>query len=145
MLDHRNTIVAEARKWVGTPYHCQGDVLGAGVDCGMLIVRTFVDTGLVPPFDPRPYSDDWYLHRSEERYLGFVFERCKEVQAARPGDVVVFRYGRCYSHGGIVTVVDPMTIVHAYQPALRVVEEVVADNGMLSEPRRRPRIFSLWA
>jgi cell wall-associated NlpC family hydrolase len=144
-MNKREALVAEARKWVGTPYHCQGDVLGAGVDCGMLIVRAFVDTGLCEPFDPRPYSDDWYLHRSEERYLGFVFDRCREVQVARPGDVIVFRYGRCYSHGGIVTVADPLTIVHAYQPARRVVEEVVSGNGALTEPRRRPRTFSYWA
>ncbi len=141
----RDRVIAEARKWIGTPYHCQADVLGAGVDCGMLIVRVFVDAGLCAPFDPRPYSDDWFLHRSEERYLGFVLDRCREVQVARPGDVTVFRYGRCYSHGGIVTVAEPMTIVHAYQPAGRVIEELVDANSMLSEPRRRPRFFSYWA
>jgi hypothetical protein len=30
------------------------DLKGVGVDCGMLIVRVFVDTGLCAPFDPRP-------------------------------------------------------------------------------------------
>jgi cell wall-associated NlpC family hydrolase len=144
-MDQRSLVVAEARKWIGTPYHCQGDVRGAGVDCGMLIVRVFVDSGLCEPFDPRPYSDDWFLHRSEERYLGFVFDRCKEVQAARPGDVIVFRYGRCYSHGGIVTCPDPLTLVHAYQPAMCVLEEPVAGNGALAAPSRRPRVFSYWA
>lgn len=141
----RHRVVAEARKWLGTPYHCQADVRGAGIDCGMLIVRVFVDTGLCEPFDPRPYSDDWFLHRSEEKYLGFVFERCKEVQSPRPGDVVVFRYGRCYSHGGIITCGDPVTLVHAYQPAQRVIEETIAGNGALSHPSRRPRYFSYWA
>ena len=71
----RHVIVREARSWVRTPYHAQADIKGAGVDCGMLLVRVFVDSGLVPPFDPRPYADDWYLHRSEERYLGFIFDR----------------------------------------------------------------------
>ena len=96
-------MVAEARSWVGTPYHGCADVKGAGVDCGMLLVRVFVDLGLTEPFDPRPYPSDWHLHRSEERYLGFVFERGREVAEPQPGDVAVFRYGRCYSHGGIVT------------------------------------------
>ena len=105
----RPRVVAEARRWIGTPYHPAADVLGAGVDCGMLIVRVFVDTGLVPPFDPRPYPPDWHLHRSEERYLGFVFDRCHEVPVAdaAPGDVIVFRYGRCHAHGGIVIRADP--------------------------------------
>ena len=141
----RAAIVAEARKWIGTPYHNCADVRGAGVDCGMLIVRCFCDTGLVPPFDPRPYPPDWHLHRSEERYLGFVFDRTKEVSEPQPGDVVVFRYGRCYSHGGIVTAASPLSLVHAFQPARRVVEEELRTNSALSEPKRWPRYFSLWA
>ncbi len=101
--EERAAVVAEARRWIGTPYHNCADLHGIGVDCGMLIVRVFVDTGLCAPFDPRPYPPDWHLHRSDERYLGFVFDRCAEVEEPRPGDILVFRYGRCYSHGGIVT------------------------------------------
>lgn len=141
----REMVVREARSWVGTPYHCQGDIKGAGVDCGMLLVRVFVDTGLCAPFDPRPYADDWYLHRSEERYLGFIFDRTKEVAAPMPGDVMVFRYGRCYAHGGVVTAANPLTIVHAFQPARAVAEEEVACNPALCAPVRRPKFFSLWA
>jgi cell wall-associated NlpC family hydrolase len=44
----RATVVAEARSWIRTPYHNCADVKGAGVDCGMLLVRVFVDTGLMP-------------------------------------------------------------------------------------------------
>jgi hypothetical protein len=143
--DQRRAIVCAARSWVGTPYHPQGDLKGIGVDCGMLLVRVFVDTGLCEPFDPRPYADDWYLHRAEERYLGFIFDRTREVAAALPGDVVVFRYGRCYAHGGVVTIAAPLTIVHAFQPSGRVLEEDVAGNLMLSAPQRRPKFFSRWA
>jgi NlpC/P60 family putative phage cell wall peptidase len=143
-LLERDLVVAEVRKWVGTPYHCQADVLGAGVDCGMLIVRVFVDCGLCEPFDPRPYSDDWFFHRSEERYLEFVYQHCEEVQIARRGDIMVFRYGRCYSHGGIVTVANPLTIAHAYQPAKCVIEEIVECNSALSQVWRQPRFFSYW-
>ena len=142
----RARVVAQARRWVGTPYHPAADVLGAGVDCGMLIVRVFVDTGLVPPFDPRPYPPDWHLHRGEERYLGFVFDRAREVAVAdaRAGDVIVFRYGRCHAHGGIVTGTDPLTLVHAFSPARAVIEEALERNATLSEPARAPRVFSPW-
>ncbi|MGH6846764.1 MAG: hypothetical protein ACREC0_04780 [Methylocella sp.] len=143
--DQRAAIVREARSWVRTPYHAQADIKGAGVDCGMFLVRVFVDSGLCEPFDPRPYADDWYLHRSDERYLGFIFDRTKEIDNPLPGDVVVFRYGRCYSHGGIVTKVDPLTIVHAYQPALAVLEEEVARSPALCAHSRNPKFFSLWA
>ncbi len=141
----RRAIVREARSWVRTPYHPQGDIKGIGVDCGMLLVRVFVDTGLCEPFDPRPYADDWYLHRSEERYLGFIFDRTKEVAAPLPGDVMVFRYGRCYAHGGVMTDAGPLTIVHAFQPALVVLEEEVARNPALCATARHPKYFSLWA
>ena len=141
----RSVIVREARSWVRTPYHHQGDIKGIGVDCGMLLVRVFVDTGLCEPFDPRPYADDWYLHRSEERYLGFIFDRAKEVINPLPGDVMVFRYGRCFSHGGIVTDTSTLTIVHAFQPALVVLEEEVARSPALCARVRHPKFFSLWA
>jgi hypothetical protein len=140
----RAAVVAEARSWIGTPYHNCADIKGVGVDCGMLLVRVFVDSGLCAPFDPRPYPVDWHLHRSEERYLGFVFDRGREVTSAQLGDVLVLRYGRCYSHGGIVTAVSPLALVHAYYPARQVVEEEVARNAVLADAARQPRFFSLW-
>ncbi len=143
-LEQRAAIVAAARRWIGTPYHPEADVFGVGVDCGMLLVRVFCDSGLCPPFDPRPYPPDWHLHRSEERYLGFVFERTRQIERPRPGDVAVFRYGRCYSHGGIVTRAEPPTLVHAYQPARMVLEEPIARNAHLSQPGRAAKFFSYW-
>ncbi|VTZ23247.1 conserved hypothetical protein [Methylocella tundrae] len=140
----RARIVAEARRWIGTPYHSCADILGAGVDCGMLLVRVYVDLGLVPPFDPRPYPEDWHLHRSAERYLGFIVKTCKEIAAPRSGDIVVFKYGRCFSHGAIVTEENPITIVHAFQPYGVVFEEEVRRNAQLVEPKRPRRYFSLW-
>ncbi len=108
----------------------------------MLLVRVFVDAGLVVPFDPRPYPPDWHLHRSEERYLGFVADLCAECDTAQPGDVVLFRFGRCWAHGGIATVPAPLTIVHAFSPAGCVLEEPVAANSLLADPRRAWRIFT---
>jgi hypothetical protein len=138
-------VVAEARSWIGTPYHNCADVKGAGVDCGMLLVRVFVNSGLCAPFDPRPYPSDWRLHRSDERYLGFIFDRCAEVAAPGAGDVWVLRYGRCYSHGGIVTKAKPLTVGHVFPPARRVLEEEIEHNSVLMDPARLPRFFSYWA
>ncbi|MGH7247350.1 MAG: hypothetical protein ACREH9_04520 [Pseudomonadota bacterium] len=140
----RAAVVAEARSWIGTPYHNCADIKGVGVDCGMLLVRVFVDCGLVAPFDPRPYPPDWHLHRGEEKYLGFIFDRVAEVLSPQPGDVMVFRYGRCYSHGGIVTGAKPLTIVHAYYEVRCVMEDNVERPSPLSDPARKPRFFSYW-
>lgn len=140
----RARVVAEARKWVGTRYHACADVRGAGVDCGMLLVRVFVDTGLLAPFDPRPYPEDWHLHRSEERYLSFAADRFREVSSPSTGDIIVFKYGRTFSHGAIVTGVNPIRIVHAFQPCRAVIEEDMQTNQQLLEPKRPRRFFSLW-
>jgi cell wall-associated NlpC family hydrolase len=140
----RAAVVAAARRWIGTPYHSGADVPGVGVDCGMLIVRVFVDAGLTPAFDPRPYACDWHLHRSEELYLGLVGARCAATQEAEPGDLMLFRWGRCYSHGAVVTRARPLSVVHAFQPAGLVVEEPLARNARLAHPARRPLIYSFW-
>jgi cell wall-associated NlpC family hydrolase len=138
----RAAVVTEARKWVGTPYHHEADIKGGGVDCGMLIVRCYVDTGVVPPFDPRPYPQFWYLHRQEEKYLGFVLDRATErgVDATPvPGDVVVWHFGRCFAHGGIVS--DWPKFVHAYAPAGMCLEDDIR-LGIMGDRRRR--VFDPW-
>src|ERR1700684_1765254 len=141
----RAAVVAAARSWIGTPYHNCADIKGVGVDCGMLLVRVFVDLNLCPPFDPRPYPVDWHLHRSEERYLGFIFDRSAEVAQPLPGDVMVVRYGRWYSHGGVVVAAAPLRIVHAYYQARMVIEDEVLRNAVLADPARKPLFFSIWA
>jgi NlpC/P60 family putative phage cell wall peptidase len=140
----RTAVVASARAWVGTPYHHMADVKGAGCDCAMLLVRVFCDLGLVEPFDPRPYVRDWHLHRGEERYLGLLLARAHEVASPLPGDVILFKYGRCFSHGGIVTRSKPLAIVHAFHPARVVLEEEIAHNAEVAARLPQARFASYW-
>lgn len=107
--------VAEARRWLGTPYRHQADLIGLGTDCAMILVRVYQSAGLLPlDIDPRPYPTDWHLHRSEERYLGWVERFAEQVDTPAPGDVALFKFGRCLSHGGIVDQVNPeITMIHA--------------------------------
>jgi len=140
----RESVVAEARTWIGTPYHHAADVKGVGVDCAMILVRVFCDLGLVERFDPRPYTRDWMLHRDDERYLGILLAKAREVPAPDAGDVVMFRFGRCFAHGGIVTASAPLTIVHAFAPAHVVLEEEVERNAELAERLRGARFASYW-
>ena len=140
----RAAVVAAARSWLGTPYHHGADLPGVGVDCAMILVRVFCDLGLVEPFDPRPYTRDWHLHRGEEKYLGFLLDRAHEVSAPQPGDIMLFRIGRCYAHGGIVTHSDPLTLVHAFLPAAQVVEDEIGRVAELAEREADARFFSYW-
>lgn len=141
----RAAVVAAAREWIGTPYHVGADVKGVGCDCAMILVRVFVDLGLVAPFDPRPYSNDWHLHRSEEVYLRLLLERAHEVASPEPGDVVLFRYGRCFSHGGLVTKREPFTMIHAFASAGIVLEEELIHNIAIAKRLPDARFASYWA
>lgn len=143
-LATRAAVVAAARAWIGTPYHHCADIKGVGVDCAMLLVRVFCDLGLVAPFDPRPYAWDWHLHRSEERYLAALLERAHAVDAPEPGDIVLFHIGRTYSHGGIVTKAQPMTMIHACGSCRRVIEEEIGRNAELAERLPKARYASYF-
>lgn len=146
MTATRADAIRAARSWVGTPYQHAQCVKGAGIDCGFLLIKIYSDLGLIPWFDPRPYPPDWHLHRAAERYLGFVEEHAREVPEPGLGDVLLFKVGRCFSHGGIVTGLDPFTLVHAHYPARRVVEDRVDGLCEMSDPARYPRrAFTLWA
>ena len=112
----RADIVREALSWVGTPFHHCADVKGAGVDCAMLLVRVYVDLGIVPPFDPRPYAPQWFLHHERPIYLEFLARYARQIpiEATLPGDALAMNFGLHAAHGAIV--VGSLAIVHAYQP-----------------------------
>jgi cell wall-associated NlpC family hydrolase len=117
--EERSRVVAAARSWIATPYHDCACVKGHGVDCAFLIKAAFEEAGLEPPIAIEAYSPTWMLHRSEEKFLAKVFERATEIAEAnaKPGDLVVYKFGRTFSHGAII--VDPgfPAIIHAYKQA----------------------------
>jgi hypothetical protein len=70
-----------------------------------------VDSGVIEPFDPRPYPSQWYLHKDTERYLEWLDDVSIEVATPRRGDIGLWRFGRCFSHTGIF--ISPDAVVHA--------------------------------
>lgn len=113
-------------------------VKGVGVDCSMLLVAVYHAGGLIPDVEPRPYPPDWHLHRSEEKYLGWLQQLGHEVAEPEVGDVVVWRFGRCFAHGGIY--IGGGEIVHAYLGKGCIL-------GRLDEPdflRREHKVFSIF-
>lgn len=46
-MTDRAQIVAEARRWVGTPYHHQARLRGVGVDCVGLIIGVGTELGIL--------------------------------------------------------------------------------------------------
>jgi len=131
-------IVNEVRTWLGTPYHHQARVKGAGVDCAMLLCEVFESCGMIPHIDPRPYPADWHLHQSEEKYLGWIKQYADPVpdgEEPLPGDIVLYTFGRTVSHAGIV--IDWPIIIHAYRGQGCVMAE--GDRGELGN-----RLAGFW-
>ncbi|MDO5686752.1 MAG: NlpC/P60 family protein [Neisseria sp.] len=134
----RDAVIAEAKTWLNTPYHHQGCVKGAGVDCAMLLVAVYHAVGLIPPIDPRPYPHDWHLHRTAERYLAWLEQYARPVDTPQAGDVAVWRFGRTFSHGAIC--LDGTQIIHAYIGLGCILDD--RGNSALSD--RPVQFFSLF-
>lgn len=111
----RDDVIEEAKTWLGTPYHSGARIKGVGVDCGQYLIGAYEAAGVLPidGCNPGTYSPEWHLHRSEEKYLSWIQKYCNvQTGEPQPGDIAVFRFGRCVSHAGIVLAWP--TIIHAY-------------------------------
>ena len=137
----RAAIVLEAMTWQGTTYHHCADVRGVGVDCAMLLVRVYQACGLTPlDFDPRPYSYQWHLHRGEELYLQWLtVANAVETDTPQAGDVAIWKFGRAYSHAGIL--INDTHVIHALQQA-----GSVTVHGLEEAPlsRRDVKFYSVF-
>lgn len=147
----RVRVVVEGRRWVGTPYHHHANVLGSGVDCAQLLSESFFGAGLVDRFDVGKYNHDWHLHRNEEKYLEVVETYCRRIDDTEaslrdrpdlwvaPADILVWRVGRTFSHGALVT--EWPYIIHSYFPSNMVEEVSIIGTPMAKRPMR---IYSFW-
>lgn len=137
----REEVVNEALTWEGTPYHHHGRIKGVGVDCAQLPAAVYEAVGLIPHVNPK-YSEQWMMSRDEELYLSYVFPHAREITRDQigPGDFVIWRWGRTFSHGAIV--IEPPMVLHAVISAGSVVR---ANMDEEEELRRRPaRFFTVF-
>jgi cell wall-associated NlpC family hydrolase len=135
----RAAVLANAMTFIGTPYHHAARVKGGGVDCATFLCMAFEEIGLESPIVLDKYQPDWFLMRNDERYLDKLLSRAVEIteQQALAADIVLYQFGRCFAHGGII--IDPgwPMIIHAYHRA-RYVTISEGNNGDFD---RRPRRF----
>ena len=139
--DLRAAIVAEALTWLGTTYHHQARVKGVGCDCAQLPAACYEAVGIVPHLDP-DYSPQWMMHHDAEKYLEYVLPYAREItrEELKPGDLVMWKFGRTYSHSAIV--VDPPIVIHAMQRAGAVVlGDMDRDADLISRPSRFFTVF----
>lgn len=120
--DQQARVLSIAQTWLRTPYHDMGRIRGVGCDCATLLVEVYQEAQLIPPTEIEPYAPQWHLNRGQERYLDRVLQFADEVETPEPADVVLYQFGRLYSHGGIV--VRWPLIIHA-----RVGQNVQYENS----------------
>lgn len=138
--EERRRVVETARSWLKTPFHHNACLKGVGVDCAQLMVGVFREAGVIDVETPAPYSAQFFLHRSEEKYLNEVEKYAHRIEGPPlPGDICVWKIGRTFSHGAIVT--EWPAIIHALSEARMVIEDR-ADGGRLQDAERL--FYSRW-
>lgn len=118
-------VLAEARTWLGTPWHHQASLKGVGCDC-IGLVRGVAVLFVGPIAHPTDYSETWPLYRSEERLHAEVAARADAIELgmARPGDILLFGVGRGPAHHcGFLGA--NRTLIHCYREAGAVVEQML--------------------
>jgi NlpC/P60 family putative phage cell wall peptidase len=112
----RQSILVEAREWIGTPYRHQASTKGAGCDClGLVrgVWRALI--GEEPELAP-PYTPDWAERQGAEALLKAARRHLAEIaiEAARPGDVLLFRMDARspVKHAAILD--EEERLIHAY-------------------------------
>lgn len=123
----RAALVAEARQWIGTPYRHQASLKGVGADC-LGLVRGLWRALHGPEIEALPaYAPDWAEATGCETLASAARAHLLEVDplAARPGDVLLFRWrdGLPAKHAGILA--TPASFIHAYDGSA-VVESPLA-------------------
>ena len=142
MID-RPAIIAEARRWLGTPFRDSCGLLGQGVDCLWFCYGVYQALGHVPKGIIPPYSPQFLMHQTDDPFLREIAPYTVEIapDEAQMGDMVIFKFGRCYSHSALI--IAWPKIIHAHKPANCVLEDNAINNQLLARDAHgeRPRKF----
>jgi NlpC/P60 family putative phage cell wall peptidase len=110
-------ILAEAVRWIGTPYCHQASRRGVGADCLGLIVGIWNALATTPLNLPRHDQRSWAQHADGEPLLDglrqFLIE--KPAATAEPGNVLALRWRSHWPASHLAVLMDDGTIVHAYE------------------------------
>lgn len=121
MSDRENgrgvVVVAASRAWLGTPYHHQASVRGAGADCLGLVRGVYRGVLGREPETPPAYTRDWGETTGCETLLEAAARTLLPVarDEIEPGDVLIFRLraGAVAKHAAILATAG--TMIHAME------------------------------
>ena len=138
-------IAKAATAWLGTPYVNNSMVKGVGVDCSYLLVAALLDSGVMKAdnLQIENYSNEWHLHRSEEKYLKYVQQVADEVKEGAPleiGDFLLYQYGRCISHGAIY--IGKGLVIHSFVDYGVIISKL--DDVLFFDKKGRSRLRAVY-
>lgn len=120
--DHRTRIIAEARRWIGTPYHHRASLCGVGTDCLGLVRGVWRALHGEEPETLPDYTQDWAEATGEETLFTAALRHLTPTAKPRPGDILLFRLRRTgpARHCGILAETPSarphITLIHALSP-----------------------------
>ena len=123
-------VVAEARTWLGTRFHHQGSLKGAGCDCVGLVLGVGKALGIYPQDLQARGEFAPFVGYARRPSGGLLESGCTRfalpipAASAQPGDVLLFRFEAAPTHVGIIGDYPGggHSIIHAYLPARKVIE-----------------------
>lgn len=133
-MKNHNSIVAQARTWLGTPFHHQARLKGKGCDCLGLIVGVVDALGLEDASGKKlaAYDEVTYSKEPDGAYLiQKLTGLLDEVPAAeaRAGDLALFKVRENPQHLAILTDYEGgLGMIHSFAPSRRVVEHRLDDE-----------------
>jgi NlpC/P60 family putative phage cell wall peptidase len=113
----RDTIVAIARSWAGTPYRHRQSSKGNGTDCLGLVRGIWRELYDQEPETPPPYARDWAEALGRDTLIDAARRHLVEIDKAelRPGDVLVFRYRKNCPAKHVGIYLHPRRLLHAME------------------------------
>lgn len=115
----REVIVAQARRWIGTPYLHQASLIGVGCDC-LGLVRGVWRACIGPePEATGPYSPDWAEASGLEALALAGARHFAPVEPGRfqAGDVLLFRWRAGVPAKHLAIASSATTMIHAHDGA----------------------------
>ena len=133
-------LIAEARSWLGTPWHHQASVRGVGCDCAGLVRGVGNALGLMNCCEGASGAEEFegYGRRPEPKRMLRALDRFMDRRLPGqiyPGDVLLLRFDRDPQHLAILT--DENSMVHA------LIKNGVVEHRLSAD--WRARVVAAWS
>lgn len=132
-------VLAEVETWLGTPYRHQGSRKAVGCDCLGLVRGIWRALYGTEPEPVTPYTPDWAETGTGDRLFDAATRHCRQVklEAARPGDLLLFRWRPHHAAKHLGILLAGERFVHAYEGHAVMVSPLI--------PQWRRRIAGAFA